>query len=216
MDLPTCTPLFILIKHNLREDIPGFEIRVPMQCTLSSFIEDLKNTLWECDAPIFVFISDFNSQVNLPPKEVMYKLNVMSKIINDYCTNKHSNVPGHQCSMSVATQVILPSLGWYPNPTIPAPVYNYDGSPYVNNFSWFMEVNDIIRFFNLNLTGINGFNGCNGIDKHFMVLPCKWEEIIPNDPRTYSLGQTLSADVKQKRFDRLVNYMKKRIYNHYN
>ena len=115
----------------------------------------------------------------------------MSKIINDYCTNNHRNVPGHQCSMSVATQVIMPYLGWYPNPTIPAPLYNFDGSPYVNNFPWYIAVNDIIRSFNLNLTGINGFNGCNGVDSRFMVIPCKWLKLTPMTPELFLLVKIL-------------------------
>ena len=207
-------PLYIDIQ-GLNVDIPGFEVHVPTQGTLSCFIQDLKETLWKCEAPIYVFISDFNPQVNLPPNEVLFKLNTMSKIIIDYCNKNHSNVPDHQCSMSVATQVIMPILGWYPNPTIPAPQYNSDGSPYVNNFSWYIAVNDIIRLFNLSLTGINGFNGSNGVDTKYMVIPCKWAEIDPNDPSTFSRGVNLVAWIKQRRFDRMVKFMQKRIQTHY-
>ena len=79
-----------------------------------------------------------------------------------------------------------------------------------------MAVNDIIRSFNLHLTGIHGFNGCNGVDSRFMVIPCKWAEIDPNDPRTFSRGQNLVVEIKQRRFDRMVKYMQRRIFNHYN
>ena len=176
---PLIPPLHVDIQ-SLRVDIPGFEIHIPGQCTLSNFIEDLKNTLWNCEAPIFIFISDFNPQVNLPPKEVLFKLNVMSKIINDYCIKNHSNVPDHQCSMSLATQVIMPYLGWYPNPTIPAPLYNFDGSPYVNNFPWYMAVNDIIRSFNLNLTGINGLKLTPMTPELFLLVKILWLKLSKN------------------------------------
>ena len=41
-------PLHIDIQ-SLRVNIPGFEICIPTQGTLSNFIEDLKNTLWNCE-----------------------------------------------------------------------------------------------------------------------------------------------------------------------